>query len=103
MSARVLSGIDLVEIARFRALNPAIRARFYQRVFTQEERTYAGASLQRAAGLFAAKEAAVKALGCGIGPVSKCACGTTPAACPAWTCRAPQPHWRIRRVSPAGR
>ncbi len=70
MSARVLSGIDLVEIARFRALNPAIRARFYQRVFTQEERTYAGASLQRAAGLFAAKEAAVKALGCGIGPVS---------------------------------
>jgi len=70
MSTRALCGIDLIEINRFRDLNPAIRTRFYQRVFTLDERTYIGASLQRAAGLFAAKEAAVKALGCGISPIS---------------------------------
>ena len=39
-------------------------------MFTPEERVHIGQSLQRAAGIFAAKEAAVKALGCGIGPVS---------------------------------
>ena len=70
MSARVLTGIDLVEVSRFRDLNPSIRDRFYARVFSPEERDHICASLQRAAGLFAAKEAAVKALGCGIGPVS---------------------------------
>jgi holo-[acyl-carrier protein] synthase len=70
VSAHVLTGVDLVEVDRFRDLNPAIRKRFYERVFTPEERNHIGASLQRAAGLFAAKEAAVKALGCGIGPVS---------------------------------
>ena len=70
MSARVLSGLDLVEIERFRQLNAAIRVRFYERVFSAGERAHIGDSFQRAAGLFAAKEAAVKALGCGIGPVS---------------------------------
>jgi len=70
VSGHVLIGIDLVEVGRFRDLNPAIRERFYARVFTPEERDHIGGSLQRAAGLFAAKEAAVKALGCGIGPVS---------------------------------
>lgn len=66
----VLSGIDLVEIERFQQLDPAVRRRFFERVFNTDERTYIADSLQRAAGLFAAKEAAVKALGCGVGPVS---------------------------------
>jgi holo-[acyl-carrier protein] synthase len=63
-------GIDLVEVERFRQLKPEILKRFYERVFTQHERDYIGSSYERAAGLFAAKEAIVKALGCGIGPVS---------------------------------
>ena len=67
---RISSGIDLVEIARFRQLKPEILARFYQRVFTPAEITYIGRRFEAAAGIFAAKEAVVKALGCGIGPVS---------------------------------
>lgn len=69
MSTHVLSGIDLVEVERFQQLDEAIRVRFFERVFTHDERNHIGNSLQRAAGLFAAKEAAVKMLGCGIGPV----------------------------------
>jgi holo-[acyl-carrier protein] synthase len=36
----------------------------------RREQQHIGKSFERAAGLFAAKEAIVKALGCGIGPVS---------------------------------
>ena len=68
MSA-VFTGIDLVEISRFKKLNPAIRTRFFKRVFTQQELVYIQDQNQRAAGIFAAKEAAAKALGCGIGSV----------------------------------
>ena len=63
------SGIDLVDIQRIEALNPAIRARFLQRVFTGAELGITGDSAESLAGRFAAKEAVVKALGCGIGPV----------------------------------
>ena len=65
-------GTDVCEIARVeRALeNP----RFLTRWFTAEERTYlAGRRPESAAGLFAAKEAAAKALGTGFvgfGPAS---------------------------------
>jgi holo-[acyl-carrier protein] synthase len=69
MIQKLFSGIDLVEIARFRDLNPQILERFYKRVFTHDERNYVAASYERAAGIFAAKEALVKALGCGIGHV----------------------------------
>ena len=65
----IATGIDLVEIRRFRELKPEILARFYRRVYTRSEREYIGDSFERAAGLFAAKEAVVKAMGCGIGPV----------------------------------
>jgi phosphopantetheine--protein transferase-like protein len=67
---RISSGIDLVEIARFRQLKPEILARFYKRVFTPAEIAYIGKRFEAAAGIFSAKEAVVKALGCGIGPVS---------------------------------
>jgi holo-[acyl-carrier protein] synthase len=66
---KIASGIDLVEIERFRQLKPEILKRFLERVYTPAEREHIGASFERAAGLFAAKEALVKALGCGIGPV----------------------------------
>ena len=66
----IFTGIDLVEIDRFINLNPAVRKRFYRRVFTESELGYIGESFNRAAGIFAAKEAVAKALGCGIGPIS---------------------------------
>jgi holo-[acyl-carrier protein] synthase len=66
----IFSGIDLVEIDRFRQLNSAIRMRFFKRVFTVDELTYIQDMDQRAAGIFAAKEACAKALGCGIGPIN---------------------------------
>lgn len=57
-------GLDIIEIARFnRAGNP----RFDERVFTAREMIYLqGRGPQAKAGLFAAKEAAVKALGTGF-------------------------------------
>ena len=66
----IFSGIDLVEIDRFSKLNSSIRKRFYSRVFCSEELNYIGDSCNKAAGIFAAKEAVAKALGCGIGPIS---------------------------------
>jgi holo-[acyl-carrier protein] synthase len=64
------SGIDLVEIGRLEGVEPAIRTRFLRRVFTPQELEDARDSNLHLAGRFAAKEAVVKALGCGIGPVS---------------------------------
>jgi holo-[acyl-carrier protein] synthase len=64
------TGIDLIEIRRFGAINPAIRRRFLQRVYTPAELELVGASDAGLAGRFAAKEAVAKALGTGIGPVS---------------------------------
>ncbi len=70
---RLVSGVDLIEIGRleqYRAEKPALWARFLKRVYTSIELQQAGESLQSLAGIFAAKEAAAKALGCGIGPIS---------------------------------
>lgn len=66
----ISSGVDLVEVDRFRNLNPQIKARFFQRVFTPQEMNESNQSLQHLAGKFAAKEAASKALGCGIGKIN---------------------------------
>jgi len=66
----IYNGVDLVEIDRFENLNAGIKERFFIRVFTQQERNEANNSLQHLAGKFAAKEAAAKALGCGIGIIS---------------------------------
>lgn len=63
------SGIDLVEIKRLAEINPAIRQRFLQRVFTPLELADACDSNIHLAGRFAAKEAAAKALGTGIGVI----------------------------------
>lgn len=66
----VRTGIDLVEIKRLEDLQPAIRQRFIQRVYTVLEIHEAGESYASLSGRFAAKEAVVKALGTGIGPIS---------------------------------
>lgn len=68
------TGIDLVEVSRLVELNPAIRVRFLQRVFTPGELADAqargeGNKWLSLAGRFAAKEAVAKALGSGIGPI----------------------------------
>jgi holo-[acyl-carrier protein] synthase len=65
-------GTDLVEIARMRkALEQTTGGRFLERILTPKERELAlkrkGRLAEFAAGRFAAKEAIVKALGCGIG------------------------------------
>jgi holo-[acyl-carrier protein] synthase len=66
----LLSGVDLIEIERFDRIEPGIRERFMHRVLTAKERLEVMDSNSTLAGKFAAKEAVVKALGCGIGPVS---------------------------------
>lgn len=66
-------GHDLADIDRIaRLLDSSAADRFMERVLTQSERElaagYSGVRLQQyVAGRFAAKEAVVKALGCGIG------------------------------------
>lgn len=65
----ITCGIDLVEIERFRAITPAIKARFVTRVFTAQELEDCNNRDERLAARFAVKEAAAKALGCGIGVV----------------------------------
>ncbi len=66
----VTNGIDLVEIERFSRIDPKIKERFCQRVFTEKEIAAADYRDDRYAGRFAAKEAAAKALGCGIGDIN---------------------------------
>lgn len=65
-------GIDLVEIARLKkTLGSSSGERFAEKVLTPLERELAelrpGRRVEFVAGRFAAKEAVVKALGCGIG------------------------------------
>jgi holo-[acyl-carrier protein] synthase len=63
-------GVDLVEISR---IDRAVRQhgdRFLSRVYTERELAYARGRLSALATRWAAKEAAAKALGTGIGSVS---------------------------------
>ncbi len=63
------TGVDLVEIERLEQVDPKIRQRFLQRVFTSRELAECGCSSASLAGRFAVKEAVAKALGCGIGAI----------------------------------
>ena len=65
-------GVDVVDLERFASVMQR-QPRFVERVFTDDERAYCergkGSSVrcQRFAARFAAKEAVMKALGCGLG------------------------------------
>lgn len=62
-------GIDLIAIDRVARTRDRFGERFYTRFFTPEEVAICGAHDFRLAARIAAKEAAAKALGCGIGDV----------------------------------
>ncbi len=64
------TGIDLIEIRRIRAAVERHGDRFLRRVFTLAEITECNGRADALAVRFAAKEASVKALGTGIGPVA---------------------------------
>jgi holo-[acyl-carrier protein] synthase len=63
------TGVDLIEIERFAAVVERHGKRFLERVFTPQELRDADGSLASLAARFAAKEAAAKTLGTGIGVV----------------------------------
>ncbi len=63
------SGVDLVSVERFSAALQRHGQRLLQRLFTETERFQSGGRIESLAVRFAAKEAAAKALGCGIGDV----------------------------------
>jgi holo-[acyl-carrier protein] synthase len=66
---QVVSGIDLIEVSRVEQTLARHGERFLQRVYTAAEQEQAGGRASSLAARFAAKEAAAKALGCGIGEV----------------------------------
>lgn len=66
---RLAVGVDSVEIARIAAALVRYGERFLSRVYSADERAYAGTRPNALAVRFAAKEATAKALGTGIGPV----------------------------------
>lgn len=67
---RLSTGIDLIEIERIQGALDRYGERFLKRVYTPEEIKQARGSAPELAARFAAKEAASKALGTGIGPIS---------------------------------
>ena len=62
-------GIDLVETGRIDRLMARYGERFLRRVYSPAEREYCGGRVASLAARWAAKEAVVKALGCGFGQV----------------------------------
>lgn len=67
---KLSSGIDLIEIERIKKALERHGDRFLERIYTPAEVTASRSSAPELAARFAAKEAASKALGTGIGPVS---------------------------------
>ena len=67
---KLSTGVDLIEVERIRDAIERHGDRFIQRIFTTTEQHECNGRLASLAGRFAAKEAAAKALGTGIGDVS---------------------------------
>lgn len=67
---KLATGVDLVDVDRIREAIERHGERFVARIFTQVEQRECGGRATSLAARFAAKEAAAKALGCGIGDVS---------------------------------
>jgi len=66
---KLVSGVDLVDIARIREAIDRHGERFIARIFTEAEQRECNGRFSSLAARFAAKEATAKALGCGIGDV----------------------------------
>lgn len=64
------TGIDLIEIERFKKAIERHGLRFLERVFTSQELSEVGENAASLAARFAAKEAVAKALGTGIGAIT---------------------------------
>ena len=67
---KLVSGVDLIEIARLREAMANHGERFLNRIFTARELAENVRKVESLAGRFAAKEAVAKAFGSGIGDVS---------------------------------
>lgn len=67
---KLATGIDLIEIARIEEVVARHGKHYLERIFTPAELDQCGKRTESLAGRFAAKEAAVKALGSGIGDVT---------------------------------
>jgi holo-[acyl-carrier protein] synthase len=63
-------GVDLIEISRIETMVERYGDRFLERIYTEGELAYAAGRLSALAARWAAKEAAAKALGTGIGQVA---------------------------------
>ena len=64
------TGVDIIEIPRIKQVLDHYGQRFLNRVFTPDEIAYCRGRAPNLAGRFAAKEAAMKALGTGVRGVS---------------------------------
>jgi holo-[acyl-carrier protein] synthase len=64
------TGVDIIEIPRIKQVLDRYGQRFLNRVFTPDEIAYCRGRAANLAGRFAAKEAAMKALGTGVRGVS---------------------------------
>jgi len=67
---KLSTGVDLIEIVRIAEAIERHGDRFIMRIFTKGEQRECKGRVASLAARFAAKEAAAKALGCGIGDVS---------------------------------
>ncbi len=67
---KLATGVDLIEIARIEEVIARHGKHYLERIYTPAELEQCGKRTESLAGRFAAKEAAVKALGRGIGDVS---------------------------------
>lgn len=67
---KLSTGIDLIEIERVNSVIERHGERFLNRIFTPRELQDCAGRSESLAARFAAKEAAAKALGCGIGDIS---------------------------------
>jgi holo-[acyl-carrier protein] synthase len=66
----IKTGIDIIEIPRIQTAVQQHGDRFLKRIYTPAEMLESGGRVEALSVRFAAKEAVVKALGTGIGPVS---------------------------------
>ncbi len=67
---KLSNGIDIIEIERVAQVVARQGERFLERIYTPRELADCGGRIESLAARWAAKEAAAKALGCGIGDVS---------------------------------